>query len=279
MASIKLAANLHSVRDYCDTKENVYRALKKIREIGFDGVEIAGLYKIVDAESLSNMLKEIGLEVCTVHSYFYRTVTSPQDMIKEAKVLGCNILSIDTITSDFYGVGPEAIAQKSRGGEAVEGGPGGYYRYTQFVKPIVEKFYKEGLKFAYNVQMHEFIKYEGVHGFDVIFNNTCPKSFNFILDTYWLKHAGVNPVDYIRKVAGRMNVCRFRDMKIRPGVEDFFTPLRHECEVGEGTYPFASIIEAVKETGVEWISVRQDFFTRDPFLSLRISYENLKSML
>jgi sugar phosphate isomerase/epimerase len=282
MSVIKLAANLHTVRDYCSNEDNLFQTLKRIKTIGFDGIEITGLSKIIKPDTLAQIVKEVGLDICAVHSYFYRTISNLDDMIKEAQTLGCSIISIDTISSDFYGVGPEAIAQKSgvkNDKNDVITVHSGYHRYIKFVEPIVEKLKNAGIKYAYNVQMHEFIKYEGIHGFDIIFNQTDPTNFNFIMDTYWLHHAGLNTKDYILKVSGRMDIIRFRDMKITAGVEDFFTPLRHECEVGEGTYCFKPIIDAIKETGVKWISIRQDFHSKDPFESLAISYNNTRAML
>jgi sugar phosphate isomerase/epimerase len=50
------------------------------------------------------------------------------------------------------------------------------------------------------------------------------------------------------------------------------------AEVGEGNLNWPAILQACREAGVEWYAVEQDECQRDPFESLKISYDNLKAM-
>lgn len=49
-------------------------------------------------------------------------------------------------------------------------------------------------------------------------------------------------------------------------------------EVGEGNLNWSGILEACRDSGVLWYIVEQEHFSRDPFDSIRISKENLRSM-
>ena len=51
------------------------------------------------------------------------------------------------------------------------------------------------------------------------------------------------------------------------------------AEVGEGNLNWPAILQACREIGVEWYAVEQDVCRRDPFESLKISYENLRTLL
>jgi sugar phosphate isomerase/epimerase len=50
------------------------------------------------------------------------------------------------------------------------------------------------------------------------------------------------------------------------------------AEIGEGNLNWPAILQACKEAKVEWYAIEQDICQRNPFDSLRISYENLRAM-
>jgi sugar phosphate isomerase/epimerase len=58
------------------------------------------------------------------------------------------------------------------------------------------------------------------------------------------------------------------------------TPERQQlmAEVGEGNMNWTGILEACREAGVKWYIVEQDICQRDPFESLKISFDNLQEM-
>ena len=53
------------------------------------------------------------------------------------------------------------------------------------------------------------------------------------------------------------------------------TDAHQMAEVMEGNLDWDSIIEAAQKAGSEWAMVEQDICQRDPFESLKISYDNL----
>ncbi|MFL7808595.1 MAG: sugar phosphate isomerase/epimerase, partial [Anaerolineae bacterium] len=50
------------------------------------------------------------------------------------------------------------------------------------------------------------------------------------------------------------------------------------AEIGEGNLNWPAILAACAEAGVEWYAIEQDICRRDPFESLKISYDNLRQM-
>jgi sugar phosphate isomerase/epimerase len=50
------------------------------------------------------------------------------------------------------------------------------------------------------------------------------------------------------------------------------------AEIGEGNLNWPAILQACRDASVEWYAIEQDICRRDPFESLKISYDNLKAM-
>ena len=62
--SFPVALQLYSVRD--NLEKDFEGTLKKVKELGFQGVEFAGLYGH-DADTVKNLLEEIGLCAVSAH--------------------------------------------------------------------------------------------------------------------------------------------------------------------------------------------------------------------
>jgi len=93
------------------------------------------------------------------------------------------------------------------------------------------------------------------------------------IDTYWIQAGGGDPVEWIRKCAGREPLLHLKDMGITPGREV------RMAEIGEGNLNWPAILKAAEQAGVEYLLVEQDnCYDRGPFESLAISYANLKEM-
>ncbi len=71
--------------------------------------------------------------------------------------------------------------------------------------------------------------------------------------------------------SGRVPLAHIKDLGVVDG-----KPMT--MEVGEGNMNMSSILDACKESGVEWFIVEQDDSLRDPVESLQISKEFLKKL-
>ena len=91
----------------------------------------------------------------------------------------------------------------------------------------------------------------------------------FILDVYWTQYGGRSPQVQIEKMAGRIDVIHFKDMKMH-GHEQRF------AAVMDGNMDFVSIIDACEKTGIQYAMIEQDnCYDRNPFDELKLSAENL----
>jgi sugar phosphate isomerase/epimerase len=108
---------------------------------------------------------------------------------------------------------------------------------------------------------------------DRLINETNPEEFMFIVDTYWLQFGGVDPAEFIRSLGKRAMMVHFKDYSINPN-KNFIVEM---CEVGEGNLNWDEIIKACDEAGSLYALVEQDICNRDPFESMKMSYDYLNT--
>ncbi len=248
-----IAAQLYTVRDYMQTPEQIREGLKKLRAIGYESVQVSGIGEI-DPGELRDLLDEMKLTVCATHVPWWRFVHDLPGLIKEHKILNCSYVGLGSMPEEYR------MDQE------------GWVKFAQKASLIGKKLLENDLQFIYHNHAFEFVKFDGITGLDILFNESDPEAFHFELDTYWIQMGGANPITWIKKVKDRMKVVHFKDM----GNAGENTPVM--AEVGEGNLEWPEIIQACKDIGVVYAAVEQDICQRNPFDSLAISYSNLKNL-
>lgn len=251
MSDSVIAVQVYTIRDFLKTPEDIASSLKKLKEIGYDWVQLSGLGPIDDNE-LKKMIDGEGLGVCSTHCKFITFRDEPQ------KIIDFNLL----IGSKYPAGG---MVTEMANAEAIK-------EYAALANKNGKEFAKHGLTFCYHNHSWELADFGGKTGLEMVYEQTDPDYLQAEIDTYWIQHGGGDPAWWIRKLSGRMPVVHFKDMGITVEREQLFMP------VGEGNLNWQSIIAACKEAGVKWYIVEQDRCQVDPFESLKISLENMKQM-
>lgn len=142
-----------------------------------------------------------------------------------------------------------------------------------------EKCKAAGLQFGYHNHNLDFKTFGDKPALDQLMAATDPSLVKLELDCYWVARAGKDPVEYMKRYAGRIPILHIKDMK--PGTTpttdigkggDAFT------EVGRGVINWKSIFEAAPDAGVKHYFVEQDRTDGPPMESAKISYEYLKNL-
>ncbi len=253
MPDLKIAAQLYTLRDFLKTPEEISKTLKKVKEIGYDAVQLSGLGPI-DPYELKDILDREGLYACATHISFERMQKDMDAVIKEHQLWNCKYVGVGSMPGKY------------------QSGKEGYIRFAKEASEVARILADNGLRFIYHNHNFEFVKFDGLTGLEILFNESDPEVFDFEIDTYWVQAGGGDPAAWIRKMMGRMKVVHFKDMVMSPDRKQIM------AEVGEGNLNWPAILDACKEIGVEWCPVEQDICQRDPFESLAISFRNLKSM-
>lgn len=251
---------IYTVRDLIGTKEAYYEALKKIRDMGYNSVQAYATGEVNDMELLA-MEKELGLKECSIGCDLDAVDQDPslvKGIVEKAHLFDVDEVSIGTLRKEWR--------------ECEEG----YHKFAEQVNRVGGLLAKEGLHLMYHSHALEFFALGGgLKGMDIIYGETDPDALHFCLDTHWLTSGGVNVLEWIHKVQGRMSVVHFKDYAIVGGAVKIEEVHKQFAEIGEGSLNWPEIIKACREIGVKYYIVEQDICKGDPFESLATSSRNL----
>jgi sugar phosphate isomerase/epimerase len=254
MSTAVLAAQLYTVRQFTQTTADLAVSLQKIRTIGYRAVQVSAIGSIADTE-VKTMTDDLGLTICNTHVRPSEALWNNIDaVIAQHKLWNCRHVALGSMPASYRAEG-----------EA------GYLRFAREANHIGEQLHAAGLTFSYHNHSFEFARFGKRTGLEIIYAETDPRYLQAEIDIYWVQHGGGDPAEWIRKMSGRMPVVHLKDMIILNDQQTM-------AEVGEGNLNWPAILQACRAAGVQWYAVEQDICQRDPFESLKISYNNLKAM-
>jgi sugar phosphate isomerase/epimerase len=134
------------------------------------------------------------------------------------------------------------------------------------------------IQLSYHNHAFEFEPKEGGKtGFDVFMAEFSP-DMHFEIDVFWVKLGGVEPVDLIERLSGRVSQLHLKDLKVGIPMptygsvpDEAFQPL------GEGIIPMEPIMVAAKAAAVKHCHVEQDQ-SPNPLASIRQSMAYLNRL-
>lgn len=248
MYNFPIALQLYSVRDTMET--DFEGTLKKVKELGYDGVEFAGLYGKTAAE-VKKMCDEIGLIPISAHVP-YSELLNGEETFKTYAEIGCKYIVIPWI-------GAEYLAGGEKNAEFIEN-----------VKKFGELANANGMKLCYHNHDFEFQKADGEYKLDRLYSDVSADLLLTQLDTCWVNVGGENPSDYIRKYSGRIEIIHLKDF-VGSKSENMYGLIGTDSKeapsettkfelrpVGCGVQDFPAILEACKEVGAKWVVIEQD---------------------
>lgn len=247
-----IAAQLYTLRDFLKTREDIDKTMRKVKEMGYCAVQLSGLGQ-VEPFFLHELMIELELKICATHVSYERLTNDIKAVIAEHKLWGCEYVGIGSMPGEF-------ARDKS-----------GYSRFSKTASIIAKELADNGLKLIYHNHNFEFEKFDGLTGLDILLNES-DKTLGFEIDTYWVQAGGASPVQWLKKVAGRIDVVHFKDMA-------FVENGQVMAEIGEGNLDWTSIIDICRLIGVKWYAVEQDVCRRNPFESLAMSFNFMQKFL
>ena len=248
---MKLGAQFYSIRDNTTTPEALYEAFKAIKSIGYEAVQMSAICEI-DAKLLKSYSDEFALPITCTHSPFDRIINDTDNLINEHIIYGCPTIGLGYMPNEYH-----------------EGN--GVYDFIEILREPIRKIKAAGLNFAYHNHAFEFKSIEGKLMFDILIDEL--PDLDFILDTYWVKYAGYDYLEYIKRLGkDRLKNVHFKDMKTEPAGDI--------CPCGEGVIDFAPVVKLCDELGIVNALVEQDNApdSGDSIGQMAISYNNLKHL-
>ena len=269
---LPVGLQLYTVRD--DMAKDFKGTLQKVKELGYDGVEFAGLYDNTP-EQVKAMCAEIGLNPISAHVPLQEMLEDVDKVIADYKAIGC-----------LYIVVPYVTEERRPGGEL-------FKQMVEEIRGIGEKCKAAGLVLLYHNHDFEFAKTEtGEFGLDYLYANVPADLLQTELDQCWVKYAGQDPVAYLQKYEGRSPVVHLKDyyasgeqkedpyalIGLNEGEKKENTAFEFR-PLGYGIQDIPAIIEASKKAGSKWLIVEQDqpSMGKTPMECAAMSMEYLKN--
>lgn len=244
-----IALQLYSVRE--DMKEDFLGTLKKVKEMGYKGVEFAGLFDY-EASEVKKMCEEAGVVPISAHVPLDEFLTDLEGTVETYHEIGCKYVAIPYLTEEY------------------RPGHDGFQIVIDTAKKIGEALKKYDMVLMYHNHDFEFVKLDGKYALDILYEEVRPELLQTELDTCWVNVGGENPVDYLNKYAGRCPVVHLKDfagsksenMYALIGIdEDEKKDTSGQFEfraLGKGVQKFPEIIDAAIAGNAEWFVVEQD---------------------
>jgi sugar phosphate isomerase/epimerase len=248
MSKLPIALQLYTLRD--DTEKDFAGTIKKVAEIGYAAVELAGRGSL-SVQELSTILADNHLTVAGSHIGLEALETDLPKIIEENLALG-----------NRYIVVPYLAEERRKTADD-------YKKLAATLNEFGATLQASGLTLAYHNHDFEFKPLDnGQLGEDILLENTDPALVKAEVDTYWVLKAGHDPVAFIQKYAGRVPLIHIKD---RDKTDGSFAP------VGTGDLPLDALVAAAPGVGAEYLIVEQDVCKGSAIEAVTLSYNNLKA--
>ncbi len=252
---MKLGAQLFSLRTFLQNGEDLKETFQKVKAMGYENVQLSGAAQL-PPEVIREASLESGLPIVCTHVPYKRLLEEPEALIREHKIYGCPVVGL--------GMMPTPLQRTREGLETM----------LKEVEGPVAKILDAGLGFAYHNHAFEFDTLDD--GTENPYDEMLERlpDWQMILDVYWVKYAGKDAAEYIRRLGGKRLVnVHFKDMAKDEN--------RSICSCGAGVTDFASLYEACREVGVQNVLVEQDNAPSfpDPFEEMVSSFRHLRPII
>ena len=246
--SLPVALQLFSVRG--DLKNDFYGTLKSVKELGFDGVEFAGLCGNAPAE-VKKMCDELGLVPISAHVPYKDMVADVQGVLSQYAEIGCKFVVVPYLNEEY------------------RPGTENFPTVIENIKMIGAEANKLGMKLLYHNHDFEFIKLDGKYALDVLYEEVPAELLATEIDTCWVNVGGEDPASYVLKYSGRAPIVHLKDF-FGEKSEDMYELIGIEKKaptrpsnfefrpVGAGLQNFPAILDAAEKAGAQWVVVEQD---------------------
>jgi sugar phosphate isomerase/epimerase len=250
----QVVAQLYTLKGFTEDERQIATALRRVRAMGYTAVQVSGLGPI-DVEKLAKLLNDEGLACVATHEPADTVLNNPEAVVERLAKLRCKYTAypypagIDFSSSSVVA---SFIAKLDRAGRILA---------------------DAGQVLCYHNHHLEFRKLDGKLILDLIYDRTDPRYLQGEIDTYWVQYGGGSPLDWCRKLKGRMPLIHLKDYFVDAENKVGYT------DIGAGNLDFAAIIAEAERSGCEWFIVERDPSPGDPFDSLKASYNYLRDVI
>ena len=271
---LPVGIQVYGLRDLLEnTPENFKAVMQKVKDLGYDGVELAGLYGL-KPEYVKQVLDEVGLIPISAHVAFAEMMENLDQILKDYAVIGVKYLVMPYMAEEYRPVNPE-----------------GFQKFLPLLNEVGQKIHDAGMTFLYHNHDFEFVKLpDGQWGYDAMFDAIPHDHLMSELDTCWCDVVTGEAPEFVRKYTDRIPVVHLKDYIKQGEVKNMYKLIGIETEeeegdtgyfgfrpVGFGQMVWEPVLEAAIDANAKWVIVEQDeHYDMEPLEGARRSREDLK---
>ncbi|MBS1251142.1 MAG: hypothetical protein MAG451_00172 [Anaerolineales bacterium] len=238
-----IALQLYSVRDAL--AEDFAGVVKKVADIGYAGVETAGFPGTTPTKA-AKLFQDLGLAVSSAHGPL-PIGEHRNEVLDAAAALDCKRLVCPSLGPDDY----QTLDQIKQ--------------TCDLVNEASAIAVENGLALGIHNHWWEFEPVEGRQPYQVLLERLEPAVF-FQIDTYWVKAAGIDPVEVVKDFGDRAPLLHIKD---GPAVKG-----EPQVAVGDGVMDIPAVVQA-GEGSTEWLIVELDECATDMLKAVEESHNYL----
>jgi sugar phosphate isomerase/epimerase len=223
---IPVALQLFSVRKQCEA--DLAGTLARVKEIGFEGVELAGNYGHTAAE-FRRLLDDHALICCGAH------IPLP----------GLQAPNYQPTVDFLHGVGTRKAIVPGIPSSSTQDLTGWRGAATTLLD-MEGRLRSDGLEIGYHNHAVEFRVLDGARPLD-IFLRSAPGVF-FELDLGGAGYGGANPVEVLETYRKRVKMIHVKD----------YTATRPDLPIGSGSMDWPDLLREAQTAAVEWYVIEHD---------------------
>ena len=257
----QVGLNLFSLRTLLGDEQKLLEVAQRLKEMGYTFLQFSGCP--YDHEMIARVAKQAEMPVVLTHVPMKRILEEPERLMEEHAHFGCKNIGLGAMDTRL-------LLDETSCKETIEK-----------LNRSAEKMQENGFKFFYHNHHFEFYKHGGETVFEYMLKNA--PAFNYTVDTYWLQYGGVSIMDFLPRLAGKIECVHLKDYRVYAPKEDdkSFAYYPSFAPVGEGTIDFKKITPLMKTLGTKYFIVEQDNACEfpDPYAQVQSSINYIKKEL
>jgi sugar phosphate isomerase/epimerase len=235
-------------------QEDLEGVLAEVKAVGYDGAETGPMYASLGTDRVMAAFRDNGLALTGIHGGYGEMMDEAKvaDHIGFLKQAGSRFLICSGVQDNDTIAGYEASAET-------------FNKVGQMCKDA-------GLVFCYHNHAWEFRPLEGgKQGIYTLIERTCPDLVKLNVDVFWVHIGGVSPAEFIAKYADRVGYYHFKDGHKTADGQTFI-------ELGQGDVDLVGAKDEALKHPLDWIVCEQDSSTLEAKVSVKQSFDYLKSI-